>query len=268
MAMNMSMLKKGFRFGKNFLIKQSPVILAVTAGVGVITTVYFAVKDTLKAQELYVERKEELGLEEDQKLSTEETVKTCWKAYIPTAISAGLTIGAIAASSTIFKKRQAALATLYALSETKLKEYQEKIEQELGPKKEQEIRDSINADKVKDIPAPFREDELDGGRIMFKDEMSGRFFRATVQQVQQAAAEINQGIYSGDMIASLNDFYETLASLGVYDVDPIPLGYEVGWNINHFCDPYITHGMTSDMRPIAILDWGVKGKPETDYRDC
>lgn len=248
--------RKGLAVTSNFIVKQSPIILAGTAIVGVGTTGYLAYKAGLKADEVIKAAEEEKG----EPLTTQEKIQTGWKLWIPPVASGVMTVGAIVASSAISQKRQAALAGLYAMSETAMKEYQAKVEEKYGSKKEQEIRDAVNADSVKDDIPPFNPDSY-GGKVLVKDRMSGRIFLGDPNKIRAAANELAEGILNGDMCASLNEFYEMI------DLESTETGIMCGWNLSHLPKVYFTSALTSDMRPILVLDWDNRGDPIVDYRD-
>lgn len=262
-----SAIQKTLVTGKNFIIKQSPIILAGAAVGGVITTGILAVKGGIRANELIKEALEEKSCVEgcEAKLTPMETVQTTWKAYAPAVISGGLTIGAIIASTTISQKRQTALAGLYALSETALKEYQDKIEAKYGLKDAQKIRDEINGDHVQKAGVPpWDVDALPPGEVLCFDKFTGRHFRSSAQKIHFAVAEILKMIYGGDMCASLNEFY------GILDNKDLPqctVGDDVGWNIDCPPDVYLTSCLTSDMKPCLVLDWSNGHEPTPRYRD-
>lgn len=112
--------------------KHSPEILTGIGIAGMITTTIMAVKATPKALILIEEKKDEL---EADKLSLVETLKTAWSCYIPSALVCTVSLCClIGASSTNFR-RNTALATAYTLSESSLKEYQEKVTHTIGEKK-------------------------------------------------------------------------------------------------------------------------------------
>lgn len=253
--------------GGNFIAKQSPIILAGTAIVGVCTTAYLATKAGIRADELVKEAENEKSSVEgvEAKLTPMETVQTTWKVYVPTVISGGLTVGAIIASSAISQQRQAALAGLYALSETALKEYQDKIEEKYGPKEAQKVRDNINSDHVSKagIP-PWDIDALPQGDVLCFDKFTGRYFVSSVQKIQFAIAEMTKMIYGGDMCASLNEFYGLLNNNGLPQCE---VGDDVGWNIDTPPEAYFTSCLTSDMKPCLVLDWANSHEPNYRYRD-
>lgn len=260
-----SKFKKGLVFTKNYIEKQSPVLLAGSAVVGVFTVAYLASKDTIKANEVVKKKK----IEVERELSMAEKVEAAWKCYIPTAISVGLTVTAIIASCAISQKRQAALAGLYALSETALKEYQDKVEAKYGPNKEQAVRDSVNSKYAEDVPVDefltndITDEEVAStpGIVWVKDKFTGRMFKSTIERIRQAANTMNESILGGDMCSSYNDFYSELG-LACFE-----FGDETGWNMGNLCRPYFTSALTSNMRPIVVLDWDRNGRPRGDYRE-
>lgn len=250
--------KKGLILTGNAISKQSPIILAGTAMIGVAATGYLAYKAGLQVEEVIRHAEEEKG----DTLTKQEAAQATWRLWIPPVASGVLTIGAIVASTAISEKRRAALAGLYAMSEASLKEYQEKTKEVVGPKKEQEIRDGVNADHVKD-PPPW-DVELPAGKVWIKDKLTNRYFFDDVQSVRAAANHINESIFSGEMCMSLNDFYDILDNP---QLPPCELGSYVGWSISHTCELYFTSALTSDMRPVLVLDWAANGDPRTDYRE-
>lgn len=258
---SISVAKKLLVRGTNFLAKQSPIILAGTAIVGVATTAVLATKAGIRANEVVKAAEEAKG----EKLDPVEKVKETWRVYAPTVISATLTVGAIVASSAISQKRQAALAGLYALSEGALKEYQEKIEKELGPKEAQKIKDGINADRVStELMPPWSEAVLPQGDVLCYDKMTGRPFVSSVQKLKMAEAQLNSIIYSGDMCASLNELYSLINN---EHLPECTLGEEIGWNISHPCRLYFTSCLTSDMKPALVMDFVNGNEPTYQYRD-
>lgn len=249
--------------GTNFIAKQSPIILAGTAIVGVCTTAYLATKAGIQADELIKEAEYEkkCAQGEDATLTIAEKVQTSWKAYAPTVISGGLTIGAIVASSAISQRRQAALAGLYALSETALKEYQDKIEQKYGPKDAQLIKDEINANKAQAVEVPKELGEMPTGKVLCFDKLSGRYFMSSVESLRKAANDLNHSILSGDMCASVNELYSNMG------LEECGFGEDIGWNLDCLCDLYFTSCLTSDMKPCLVIDYVSGHEPNYRYRD-
>src|SRR5688500_9344646 len=123
-VINKSVRQLGHSIGRN-----SPTILTAIAVAGLFTTIALAIKATPKAMDMIEKeerfRYEEYGEEDD--LDVVDTVKTVWKAYIPTVGMAVLTTGCIIGANHINLRRNAALASLFTIAEKTLREYQEKV---------------------------------------------------------------------------------------------------------------------------------------------
>lgn len=254
-------IQKGLVTTRNFVITKSPIILAAIGVGGVVTTGIMAYRAGIKAERIKVDLDEKMFDLERRTPSTEEVVKETWKVWIPPVASGILTIGAIIGSTAISEKRRAALAGLYAISEAALKEYQDKTEEIVGAKKEQEIRDRVNQAAIPNGRGTPSQDLMEAGSVLVQDRLSSRVFMSSAQHVRAAANEINERILGGDMCASLNEFYEEIG------LDSCELGSECGWNIETTCKPYFTSGLTSDMRPMLVLDWERGHRPLVTYRD-
>lgn len=256
---SVSMIQKGLVTTRNFVITKSPIILAAIGVGGVVTTGVMAYRAGIKAEQIQHDLIDDTFQTEARYPTTEEIVKATWKVWIPPVVSGALTIGAIIGSTAISEKRRAALAGLYAVSEAALKEYQEKTEEVVGKKKEQEIRDRVNESKAVDADPPW--EVAPSGVVWVLDRWTGREFQSTVERIRSAANELNSRILNGDLCASYNDFYEEIGLKGC------EMGTECGWNLNHLCNPYFTSTLTSDMRPILVLDWDRGNTPSVNYRD-
>ena len=113
---------------KNLVTRYSSEILVATGIVGMLTTTVIAVKATPKAMQLIEEAKEEKG----EELTKLETVKAAAKVYIAPAITAVTSTACIIGASKINRRRNAALATAYAISEAALNEYKDKVVATIG----------------------------------------------------------------------------------------------------------------------------------------
>lgn len=103
--------------------KHSPEILTGIGIAGMITTTVMAVKATPKALILLEEKKDELDTD---RLEPKDIIKTAWPCYIPAAVVGSISVFCLIGASSTNLRRNAALATAYTLSESTLKEYQEK----------------------------------------------------------------------------------------------------------------------------------------------
>lgn len=234
--------------------KHSPEILTGIGIAGMITTTIMAVKATPKALILIEEKKDEL---EADKLSLVETLKTAWSCYIPSALVCTVSLCClIGASSTNFR-RNTALATAYTLSESSLKEYQEKVTHTIGEKKEQVIRDEIVRDKITDNPVRDVILTEKGGDTICYDVLSGRYFKSDQDKINRIINELNRRMRD-EIYISLNDLYFELG------LDNIKLGDELGWNIDKgYIDINFSSQLDANGTPCLVLDYRVA--PVYDY---
>lgn len=218
------------------LAEHSPEILTGLGITGFGVAIVFAVRATPKAliriQDAEIEKMDKqilAGKDPDEiisRLTPLEVVKATWDCYIPTVLTAVASTGCIIGASSVNLKRNAALATAYTLSETALKEYQEKVVETIGEKKEQAVRDSVAKDKIANNPIENHEIVITGtGNQRCYDAISGRYFESNVQTIRTAESALNKRLIS-EMYVSLNEFY---MELGLPCTD---LGDQLGWKID------------------------------------
>lgn len=203
--------------------RRTPEILLGTGIAGMVTTVVLAVRATPKAIVLIDDAKESSGKDE---LTPAETVKAAWKCYIPAAMTGAGSILCLICAHSTNARRNAALAAAYSLSETALKEYQAKVVETIGEKKEQSIRDAIDKDHLAANPVSTHEVYITShGDTLCYDHWSGRYFKSDIEKIRKAANEVSRRMLD-EMYVSLNDFY---SELGLAET---PIGDELGWNVN------------------------------------
>ena len=234
--------------------KHSPEILTGIGIAGMITTAVMAVKATPKALILIEEKKEELDTDT---LSGKEIVKTAWPCYIPSAVICSVSIICLIGASSTNRRRNTALATAYAISESTLKEYQEKVVESVGDKKEKSIRESIANDKV--VKNPVREVILTekGGNTTCYDVLSGRYFKSDKDTITRAVNELNRRMRD-EMYISLNDFYYEIG------LDSTKMGDMLGWNIDKgYIELDFSSHLDATGNPCLVIDYQVD--PVYDY---
>lgn len=214
----------------------SPSILTGLAVGGVVGTIFFAIKAAQKAQDILYQEAE-FRFEDWEKqtgehrsaypidpvFSIKETIELTWQCYIPTAGMGLTTIACIIFANKINLRRNAALASLYSIAETTLKEYQSKVVEQLGEKKEEKLRGQIAQDHVdrEDFSAS-RIVETGKGAYLCFDEFSGRPFRSDIESIRQAANRFNKELIREGWLG-VNHFYDELG------LPPMELGDEFGW---------------------------------------
>lgn len=250
-------IAKSFLSLKTAIKKHSPEILTGIGIAGMITTTVMAVRATPKALILIEERKEEIGAE---KLEAMDMVKTTWACYIPAAITGTLSVACLIGASSVNARRNAALATAYTLSESALKDYQGKVIEMFGEKKNEAVKDAVAKDKVEKNPVITREVIItEKGNTLCYDAISGRYFKSDIEKIKKAECELNRQMLD-DMYVSLNDFYYEIG------LDSVKLGDELGWNVDSgYIDLSFSSQLASDGTPCLVIDYSVA--PRYDYRN-
>lgn len=250
-----NMLKK-IRKG---IIKHESEILIATGITGMIWSTVMAVKSTPKAMKLIEQRKKELEYLENEKLSVKETVKTTWKLYLPSIITTTLSAGCIITSNCINTRRNAALATAYALSERTLTTYRDKVIETIGDSKEKEIREKISQDAVVNNPITNSQVIIASkGNTLFMDSISGRYFRSDIDKIRKAINEMNRRINLQNYV-SLDEFYSEIG------LDSTNISNNVGWNLDSgLIDIKFDTCMADNDEPCIVLDYYVEPRFEFD----
>lgn len=233
-----------------FAKRHSPEILTGLGIVGMITATVTAVKATPKALR---------RIDEEDAVTPVEIVKATWKCYIPSVVIGIVSIGCLVGANSVNTKRNAALATAYALSESTLKEYQEKVVEKIGEKKEKEVRDEIAKDKI--MRNPVVEDEIietGMGETRCYDVISGRYFKSDIERLRRAENDLNRQMRY-DMYISLNEFYDAI------NLDHIKIGDDLGWNIDStgYIELRFSSHLDHQGRPCLVMDYVLA--PQYDY---
>lgn len=262
------MLKSGLQV----LNKYSPQILA---GIGVATSVTafaLTIPATVKATKAIEKKKEELGRD----LTKSEKFVEGWKFYIVPVVLEGLAVTCIVGSCVESTKRLVILASSLALKEKQIEEVKKQIVEKLGVDKGIDVLSSAtqaDADKRDDgskiwedgtpKDAAFGIVDKDGIsenypaiKPLWYDNFSGRYFRATQQEIDNAINVINSVLSTGFEDQSLNDLYFELK------LPPTTLGEQNGWKGGHdFIKPvkpveYITHPVTGEAARVFDVNCG------------
>lgn len=248
---NLSNLAKGVRTAMK---KHSPEILTGIGIAGMITTTVMAVRATPKALVLIEERYRD---EPDERPRWKTYIKGAWTCYIPSAVVGTLSIFCLIGASSVNVRRNAALATAYTLSESALKEYQEKVIETIGEKKEQSVRDSIAKDRIERDPVTSKEVIItERGNTLCYDVISGRYFKSDIDKLKKAENELNRRMRD-EMYISLNDFYYEIG------LNYTSIGDDLGWNIDHgYIELEFSSQLADDGTPCLVIDYEVAPRYE------
>jgi hypothetical protein len=139
-----------------------------------------------------------------------ETVKELTPVVAPVALSAGGTIVSVIGGYKVASNQIAVLSGLYSMSEKAFADYRGKTKELAGPKKDQEIRDAVNADKIASNPPISNYITQTGhGSVLCYDDYSGRYFYCDPEYIRKVVNDINEQLH-GDIYVSLNEFYDKL----------------------------------------------------------
>lgn len=255
--MNKEGLKRTIKSAERVLAKYSPGILTGIGITGMIGATFMAVKATPKALYLIEAKKEESEVEE---LTPIETIKTCWKCYIPATLATVLSVICLIGASTVSAKRNAALATAYSISEAALREYQEKVVEVVGEKKEKAVRDAVAKDQIERDPVTKSEVVIidSNSNTLCYEPLSGRYFKSTIDKIKKAEIKLDRQMIQ-EMYVSLNDFYWEIG------LDGTDLGDKMGWNLSKgYMDLSFSSQLADDGTPCAVIVYGIP--PVYDYQ--
>ena len=251
-------LKRTIKSAERVLTKYSPGILTGIGITGMIGATFMAVKATPKALYLIEAKKEESEVEE---LTPIETIKTCWKCYIPATLATVLSVICLIGASTVSAKRNAALATAYSISEAALREYQEKVVEVVGEKKEKAVRDAVAKDQIERDPVTKSEVVIidSNSNTLCYEPLSGRYFKSTIDKIKKAEIKLDRQMIQ-EMYVSLNDFYWEIG------LDGTDLGDKMGWNLSKgYMDLSFSSQLADDGTPCAVIVYGIP--PVYDYQN-
>lgn len=253
--MNKNTITAAMQSMRTAVKKHSPEILTGIGIAGMITTTVMAVRATPKALILIEEKKDELEVNE---LTPKETIQAAWPCYIPAAVTGTVSIACLIGASSVNMRRRAALATAYTLSESALKEYQEKVVETIGEKKEQAVRDAVAKDKIDKHPVSNSEVVIvERGNHLCYDAVSGRYFKSDIEKIKKAVNELNLRMRD-EMYISLNDFYYEIGLNGT------SLGDELGWNIEKgYIDISFSSQLADDGTPCLVIEYHIA--PRYDF---
>jgi hypothetical protein len=228
---------------KNILTKNASDLLLVGGVACILGGGALAIRQTPKAVKLMEKKKEDKAIEK---------VKTITPLYIPSVLLTGLGIAQIICSRNITNNKIAAITTAYTVSETAFKTYKEKVRDIVDPEKYEEIKREVAAEKLRRDPISNKEVTVTSkGDVLIYDNMSGRYFKSSVNDIERAANWINKRLRS-EMSMDLNDFYSEIG------LSAIKIGCEVGWHIDEGeLEPSFSSTIAENDVPCLVLDYDV-----------
>lgn len=237
----MSTFKLGLEAISKSARRNKPGILAGIAVAGVIIEAITLYRKAPKIQKIISVKKEEYkeakesGDFKEKALVLAEGAKELAPEVIPPALVIGGTIFCIIGSHKEHMRREAALMSMLAVSQTDLKLYKDKIKEMVGQRKSELIDGEVAQEHFDRHPVPKEFDDefltyadaTDQRTVIFYDPWSDRYFRSSIEDVKEAFRNVISDLRYQDSV-SLNDLYEYLG------MDPTIAGKFFGFFSEHY----------------------------------
>lgn len=226
---------------ERLLRDNSAAILTTMSVSGTVTTAYLAAKASFRAAHIISEGERINAGPVERK----DVVKAVWKLYIPATVSGAVTIGCIVANTHINTRRTAVAYSLLNVSERAFAEYKDKVLEEIGPKKEQAVRDAIAQDKVTNNTSVV---VAGSGSVLCFEGHTGRYFMSDMETLKKAVNTINAKL-NREMEATLHDFQYLV---GLPDTS---YSWTVGWTSDRLMDLEFSTTISSDGKPCLVFEY-------------
>jgi hypothetical protein len=249
----MSDIKQGIMALAKSFTKNSPTILTGLGAAGVVVTAVLAVKATPKAIQLINEKKEKVYLEETREITTSEKAQAAWMCYVPTVIMGVATITCIISANKINMRRNAAIVSLFSITQSAMETYQKKVVEQLGAKKETLLRGDIAQDQLNAHPVDGQTVIFSkGGTTLFFDAFSGRYFKSDMETINKALNEFNRRLLIEDYL-NINELYDD------WGLEPIKGGEWMGWQVDKgLVEIRISAKVATNGEPCLVIDYSLE----------
>lgn len=205
------------------LKKSAPTILSILSCVGVVATAVVSSKAAIKAVTIVNEKTESEG-----NLTKAETLKSCWKCYIPSVAIGASTILCIAGANLLNRSSQATLMSAYAMLNEAHQKYRKAANTVYGENADSNIKAQVARDVYVSNSgySLYDPNACTGDSMLFYDDFSERYFTTTIAAVVNAEYHINRNLQLRGY-AYLNEFYEFLG------LEETPQGTTIGWSMTN-----------------------------------
>lgn len=168
--------------------------------------------------------------EPTEKLTPWETITAGMQVYWPAVLIESAAAACFIFANHINLVRLSGAIAACKYSEEKLQDYQEATLKTVGEKKETDIRNLFTKERLeKDSPKDNEVIIIEGGNTLFYDEISGRYFRSSMNIIERAANTIDH-LLNINADATLNDFYEEIG------LPQTEIGDILGWTLQEAHD--------------------------------
>lgn len=209
-----------------FIRKIMPTVLTVLGSGATIAAVIFAAKEGPRYEKI---------LEESPEMKTKDKVITAVKVFAPAIGCATVSVACGVGAHCMDLHTQASLTGAYVAVEQAYKKYRQKNNEINGEDADISVREAVESEKLPDFMRDEHGERLYEVHLESLDEEGGKeIFTATKADLLGAMIRINWML---DHVGSvtLNDVR------GMFKLEPIDGGAEVGWSADMLCDWYKTY---------------------------
>lgn len=214
-------LKKLWKTVKMVTDNHGPAVLSGFAIVGVIGTVYLAVKATPKAMYILEQKKEEGA-------SGLETAKALAPVVAPAAAAGAATIGSIVLSHKMNVEKIATLTSALSIAQNTHSMYKEQIKEYMPEDTIEKMERKISKKIAEESPS--RKDNsiinTGHGNVLCMDALSGRMFRSDGNYIEKVMNMMNNQLRN-EMSVGLGELYSELG------LPQNEFSRRMGWKIDH-----------------------------------
>lgn len=270
MKLKLSILAKQ---AKKAVADNSPAILTALGVTGTLTVAYLTGKASFKAAEIIREAENKhchdsescvdghlsqgLRCPKDSPLDNWDKADLIWREYIPAVGIAAMTVASIIGANHISTKRVAAFASAYSMAEKGFTQYKDKVLEKVGPKKEEEIRDEVAKQELRDHPYSKSPIIITGhGDHLCFDAYSGRYFQSDIERVRSAVNDIRDQVHGQDS-ASLSDYWHLVG------LDSTDGSDDLGWTTDKKLEVHYTSELTKEGTPCLVVTFLTRPRPLT-----
>jgi hypothetical protein len=226
--------------------QNSPVILTSIGIVGTLTTAYLAGRASFTAAEVIMYEEQEQDRTQDP-LSFKDRTKLVWKLYIPAIVSGAITVAAIISANRANTNRTAAAIAAYSVTEKAFDEYKQKVVEQLGERKEQNVRDEIAQDRVSKTP-PSPTMIIETGNVMCCEMHTMRYFESSMEKLRTAQNNLNQQLINS-LYCSMSDFYHLIGLQTTSESD------NLGWDSDKLMELRFTSTLSPEGTPCLAFEY-------------
>ena len=146
-------------------------------------------------------------------------------------------------------RRQLPFKLHSAVTERAYSEYRDKVVEELGPRKDQSIRDKVVADQIANNPSPSQDVLVTGpGNVLCCELFTMRYFASDMEKLRRAQNDMNAKLLKHDY-ATFDDFYYIIG------LRPTTTSGNLGWTSDKLMELIFSTALSDDGRPCITFEY-------------